>query len=244
MKLGTSLLGCVLFTGAVLSPSVAWGQTPPPGAIFDLSTENPGTLPTYTQFFASFTANITGTEYVSFAFREVPAFFAFDDASVVLNGTSTNLLADPGFESATAGQNCNHGNSLGCPPGWGAWIQPVDVSAIGAVEAGGCTAGAHSGTFLWCDGSVEGYDAVYQPISTTLGQIYNISFWLSDNSGDAITNPTIDMLVYAGDNIPVGTVPLGGVPEPETFALTGAGLVAIGITFARRRAMRLSVRRG
>ena len=113
------------------------------------------------------------TEFVSFAFREVPAFFSFDDASVILSGTSTNLLADPGFEAATDGQNCNHNNSLGCPPGWNAWIQPIDTSAIGQVATNsnlyGCGFGsadfAHSGTNLWCDGSVQGYDAVYQQLS-------------------------------------------------------------------------------
>jgi len=176
------------------------------------------------------------TEFVSFAFREVPAFFSFDDASVILSGTSTNLLADPGFEAATDGQNCNHNNSLGCPPGWNAWIQPIDTSAIGQVATNsnlyGCGFGsadfAHSGTNLWCDGSVQGYDAVYQQLSgLTVGDTYDVSWYLGDNSGQSINNPNIDMLVYAGDNIPVGTVPLSGTPEPSSVLLLASVLPAL-----------------
>ena len=235
------LTGLALVVAAtVVGPSVAQAQNPPAGSIFDLATAHPAALTTYTQFTTSFVADITGTEYVSFAFREAPAYFAFDDASVVLNGTSTNLLADPGFESAAFGQNCNHNNSLGCPSGWSAWIQPVDTSAIGQIATTsspyGCNVGANSGTTFWCDGSVQGYDGIYQGISTTLGQTYNISFWLEDDSESGITNPTVDMLVYAGDSIPVGTVSIGGVPEPLTFGLTGFGLAALGFLRLRRRA--------
>jgi hypothetical protein len=56
---------------------------------------------------------------------------------------------------------------------------------------------------------------------------------LTDNSGQAITNPTIDMLVYAGDQIPVGTQQIG-TPEPATFGLMGFALVGVGIMRTRR----------
>jgi hypothetical protein len=234
-----------------VGPSIARAQLPPTGpcpgpscAIFDLSTTNSNyyqthPLTTYTQFTTSFVADVTGTEDVSFAFREIPAFFAFDDALVYLSTdvSHTNLLTDPGFESAINTQNCNHSNLLGCPTGWNAWIQPIDTTAIGQVATSssryGCNVGAHGGTNFWCDGSVQGYDAVFQPVATTSGATYDISFWLEDNSGSNIYNPGIDMLVYAGDTIPGGTLPLG-TPEPLTFALTGLGLAVLG--FRRRRA--------
>jgi len=227
----------LVFTATVVGPSIARAQTAPPGAIWDLSTVDSSLGTTYTQFTTSFVADITGTEYVSFAFRQVPSFFAFDDAQVYLStASSINLLSDPGFETATDGQNCNHNNSLGCPTGWSAWIQPIDVSAIGQVATNsdhyGCPIGANSGTNFWCDGSVEGYDGIYQAISTTLGSTYDISFWLANEEGPT-TVPGIDMLVYAGDNIPVGTQNIG-TPEPLTFALAGLGLVVLG--FRRRRA--------
>jgi hypothetical protein len=221
-----------------LAPSVS-AQLPPPGFIFQLDTVHPGVLSTYTQFTTSFVGD-GNTEFVSFAFREVPAFFAFDDA-VVSTGGGPNLLADPGFESASFGQNCNHNNALGCPPGWSAWIQPVDVSAIGQVAVNGntygCNVNAHSGTAFWCDGSVEGYDAIYQGIATTLGATYNISFWLQDDSGAVMNNPNIDMFVYAGDHIPVGTVNIG-TPEPATLTLIGGGLLALGLISRRRKTVK------
>jgi hypothetical protein len=238
LSLRRVIVFAVVFAATVVGPSIASAQNPPAGALWDLNNHFSGVLSAYTLFSTSFVADITGTEYVSFAFREEPAYFAFDDAQVYLStAPSINLLTDPGWETASDGQNCNHNNSLGCPTGWSAWIQPVDVSAIGQVATTalpyGCNVGAHGGTNFWCDGSVQGYDAVFQPISTTLGSTYDISFWLEDDSGSAITNPTIDMLVYAGDNIPGGTQQIGNTPEPVTFALVGLGLAVLG--FRRRR---------
>jgi hypothetical protein len=237
LSLRRVIVFAVVFAATVVGPSIASAQNPPAGALWDLNNHFSGVLSAYTLFSTSFVADITGTEYVSFAFREEPAYFAFDDAQVYLStAPSINLLTDPGWETASDGQNCNHNNSLGCPPGWSVWIQPVDVSAIGQVATNsdpyGCDVNANSGTNFWCDPSLQGYDAVFQPIPTTLGSTYDISFWLEDDSGFAITNPMIDMLVYAGDSIPIGTVDI--TPEPFTFALTGLGLAVLG--FRRRRA--------
>jgi len=207
-------------------------QLPPPGSIYDLATAHPGAVSTTeTLFTTSFTADMSQT-YVSFAFREIPAYWALDDTSVTLMGSSTNLLADPGFESATVGQNI--------PTGWGRWIQPIDVSAIGVVvsnsAAGGCGTDVptHGGTQFWCDGSVEGYDAVYQLLPTTVGATYNINWYLGHDTGGPPSAPGIDMLVYATDTLPIGTVPLG-TPEPGTLSLIGAGILAIGIALRKRR---------
>lgn len=235
--------GCLLCAAAMMVPSNILAQDAPPGAIFNLDTVQATTLTSYQQFMTSFVAD-NASEFVSFAFRETPAYFAFDDATVIIQGGSTNLLADPGFESATDGQNCNHNNSLGCPSGWGAWIQAVDTSAIGQVATTsnpyGCPPNvAHSGTNFWCDGSVQGYDAVYQQLTgLTVGSTYNISFFLGDNSGappnQASENSQVDMLVYAGDSLPVGSIPLG-TPEPGTLSLIGAGILAIGVALRKRR---------
>jgi hypothetical protein len=234
--------GCLLCAAAIMVPSNILAQDAPPGAIFNLDTVQLTPLTSYQPFSTSFVAD-NASEFVSFAFRETPRWFAFDDASVIIQGGSMNLLADPGFELASPGQNCNHNNSLGCPSGWGAWIQSVDVSAIGEVASGASTNcspnGPHSGTNFWCDGSVEGYDAVYQQLTgLTVGSTYNIHFFLGDNSGvppnQASESSQVDMLVYAGDSLPVGSIPLG-TPEPGTLSLIGAGILAIGVALRKRR---------
>jgi hypothetical protein len=230
---------------ATVVPSRAFAQNPPAGAIFDLSTVQTTAMSptTYTQFSTSFVAD-NSSEYVSFAMREVPAFFSFDDASVTASGSpSLNLLADPGFESDTA---ADLGSNF--PVGWFRWIQPVDVSFIGVVagtanEADCANSGPNSGSYFWCDGSVEGYDALYQLVSgLTVGNTYNISWDLTDNSGNAPTNPDIDMLVYAGDAIPVGSQPIGGTPgptpEPGSFLMLGTGMLGLAGTVRARLARR------
>jgi len=223
----------LLCAAVLMVPSTILAQNPPAGAIFDLATANPGLVSqTETLFSTTFVAATTQT-FISFAFREVPAYWALDDTSVVLNGTSTNLLANPGFESATVGQNV--------PTSWNRWIQPIDVSAIGVVVSnaspGGCGTDTptHGGTQFWCDGSVEGYDAVYQQIATTVGQTYNISWYLGHSTGAAPSAPGIDMLVYATTDLPVGTVPVGGVPEPATWSMMGAGMLVMGFVGYKRR---------
>lgn len=224
----------------------------PTGCIWDLfDTHGASTLPSYTFFTTSFVAS-GSSEFVSFAFRETPAYFAFDDACVSSSAISSsscagNLLSSPGFEApGTAfGQNCNHDNSLGCPPGWGAWIQPIDTSAIGQIATNsstyGCNVQAHSGTNFWCDGSVQGYDAIYQQLNgLTVGTTYNIGFWLQDDSGSPITaantggSNQIDALVYAGTSLPVGTIPLS-TPEPSTLALVAVGLAGTVVRVRQRR---------
>jgi hypothetical protein len=274
MKLKLNLnVAAIIAASAFLIPSAALaspctGLNPgdaPTGCIFDLDTTteagggNGTVLSSYTFFDTSFTASAT-SEFVSFAFRETPAYFSFDDACVVAGTTpitssscvtnSGNLLADPAFQGAAAGDNCGDGGSgLPCPPGWGAWIQSVDTSAIGRISTtsnvGGCgTPGApptgSASLNWWCDGSVQGYDAVYQQLNgLTVGQTYQIGWVLDDNSGDGITetpgsSDQIDMLVYAGTSLPVGSIPIG-TPEPSTFALVGSLLAGIGVVGIRRR---------
>ena len=215
---------------AALSATGAHAQTPPPGALFDLAVTHPTPLAAYQQFSFSFVAGTANTT-VSFAFREIPAYFAFDDASVSLHSGGANLLADPGFESGVFGQTT--------PTGWGRFIQPITHSAIGQVATStqtyGCNVAAHGGTNFWCDGSVEGYDGLFQTVATTIGQQYDVSFWLQDDSGVSIVNPGIDMLGYAAAGLPVGTVPVNPVPEPETYALMLAGLAALGAVARRRK---------
>jgi hypothetical protein len=103
VKFVLGVIGCAMLLSALaVVPATASQGTPPPGWIFELAPPGPqsGVLSSYQQFTTSFVATSNYT-YVSFAFREIPRFFAFDNASVTqVGGTGTNLLSDPGFESA------------------------------------------------------------------------------------------------------------------------------------------------
>jgi len=228
VKLGLgTVTSALLFAALAVAPARA--QIAPPGSIFQLAGSGQGVLSNYQEFTANFTANSNLT-YVSFAFREQPDFFAFDDASVVdLTTHSGNLLNDPGFTNAQVGQTV--------PSGWGRWIQPIDTSFIGMVSNGpgsSCSpnqGGPVSGGNFWCDGSGQGYDALWQQINTHPGDHYQISFYLGDNSGQVPTDPTIDMFAYAGDSLPAGTENL---PEPSSLALFGTGVLALAGVIRRK----------
>lgn len=227
MKFKTVLVGAA---AAAAMTGAAHAQMAPPGYILDVGSLNSyGPTPSaYTQYSVDFTATLSNTT-VAFAFREVPAFFSFDDASVTLQGGGANLLADPGFETATVGSNF--------PDGWTRFIQPVDQTAIGVVSSGfpdGNADNPNSGLNYWSDGSVEGFDGLAQTVATTIGSTYTISFFLSDDSGQNFDNPTIDAFVYAGDGLPVSTVP-AGVPEPAAWSLMIGGFGLVGAAMRRRR---------
>ena len=241
----------LVLASSILAVSVnAQAQTPPPGALADLGanagfgTPTPSTTTPYSFNFVATQSTTT----VSFAFREVPAYFALSSPSVTPQGSSSNLLVDPLFTGSTAGQYV--------PTNWGRWIQPIDTSAIGRVATptnpyacGGIAPGGNIN--FWCDGSVEGFDAIYQNLATTAGNTYTISFNLADNSGaywqqaTTSTYQGIDMLVYASNGIPAGTTsecptcapapPPPSVPEPSTWSLLGLGLAGIGLGLQRRR---------
>ncbi len=214
----TTIACALLIAAATVAPAAA--GTPPPGWIFELTPHT--VVSGYQPFTTSFIPGSTDT-YVSFMFREDPAFFAFDDVSVTHNGNPA--LQDGDFSAV--------GN-----PQWSLLTQ-TGIPFAGIFTSGSGTAcspnagGPISGGTFWCDGSVGGYDGIYQLIHTpAVGQTYNVSFYLGDNSGTDPIYPGIDMFVYAGAQLPGGTH--SNTPEPGSLALFGSGVLGVG-GFLKRR---------
>ncbi len=234
MKLSKKILlgaATLLLAGQALANPCPPGNpptncAPPPGAILDLHSQPiPGS---YMLYSLSFMATDTTTN-LSFAFRDDPAFIFLDDVSVSTGG-GPNLLTNPGFEDGPVGSNT--------PSGW-TYLNSFGASFAGFVS----TNSPHSGSNNYYDGAVQAYDGITQAIATTIGTIYDVSFWMYENSDNDIFrrvsdngNVTdtggngIDLLVYAGA---VPTLP--AVPEPPLYVLLGLGLVATG-WLQRRRA--------
>jgi hypothetical protein len=222
--IGVSALG--LGSVAHAAPS---NVGPPVGSILDLSGQAiPHATPQ--EYSVDFTAGAAAT-FISFAFREDPAYFYFSNASVVdLTTSSANLLADGNF---TGGVYAENGNAS-TPVGW-TFLNQYGASYSGVVANNS-----------WFDGSVQAYDAISQTIATTIGNLYQISFFLSDTGvlstfSSLSTNGDVtdtdgngaDVLAYASNG--QLNIDNTAVPEPASSAMFGAGLLGLGFMRRLRR---------
>ena len=220
----------LLITCATMLANQALAQgnnNPPPAGpvIYDLNgTAVPHTQTLYT---TSFTASSTSTSF-SFAFREDPAFLSLSDVTVSTGG-GPNILSNGNFALGPVGVNQ--------PTDW-TYLNVYNSFASGVTG----TSCGFGGSNCYYDGSVQAYDAITQSLSTIVGDLYNVSFYLDDNGGlttfsalstNGNTTGTggngIDLLVYAGNGVPVAATPL-----PAAFPLFAAGFGVMG-WFGRRR---------
>jgi|SRR5690348_6618762 len=213
-------------------------EPPPAGTIIDQLTGLP-ILDSYNTRTANFVAGSTTTN-LSFAFREDPAFINLGNVSLVdLTTSSGNLLLNGDFGLGPVGSSA--------PTDW-AYLNNFGAS-FGGVVRSSCGPGAtatNPGNNCYHDGAVQAYDAINQLVSTTIGDLYQVSYEYLDTCGGDCgatfyqpisTNGDvsdtggngIDMFVYAG-----ASVPTPSVPEPSTLLLFGSGLLTLGGAIRRR----------
>jgi PEP-CTERM motif len=232
--------GSIVALAVAASATLGWmnfaaaagnNNSPPAGAILDLSglPVPHGDPVTYT---VDFTAALANTS-LSLAFREDPAFFSVTDITLTdLTHPSGNLVLNGDFSLGPIGSQT--------PIGW-TYQNTFGASASGVVRGPGTCGGGITGS-CWYDGSVQAYDEISQTVGTTVGDVYQVTFAATDNSGLATyqalstngntTGPGgngIDILVYAQ-----AAPPNLNAPEPSTWAMMVLGFAGMGFVAYRK----------
>ena len=185
------ILNSLLLFVTLLTTSIALSQVLPGGYIGTVTNNTPNTWQSYSY---SFTPNISGSNYVGFAFRQDPAFWTFDNVTLTAPGSSTNLLTNGGFGSGGAiSITTNNGpGTIQAPTNWGVWYQNGTYpAAAGTWQDIG---GTHGG--VWYDGAVGTFDGIYQGISLLSGTTYTLSFEVSGNNTS--NDSSVQLGVYGG----------------------------------------------
>ena len=152
---------------------------------------------TWQQYTYTFTATLPST-YITFLFKNNPDHTGLDDIALALAGGGSNLVLNPGLE--TPGTVISP--SVTIPANWisvgtpglsfpGTWFH----SSPGMPGNGG----THTGSGMWLDGAIDGFDGIAQATATTVGQSYTLTFWLGSKTVPDGTQ--IDSKVIAGLNI-------------------------------------------
>jgi hypothetical protein len=138
----------------------------PNGILFSITNPTSSSYPNYTCNTFQWVAT-SSSATLSFFFRHDPGVWMLDNVSVYHG--STQMITNGGFET---------GNLNG-------WTRSNTCSANpGVIKQG---SGARSGNYYYYDGCPNAGDTIGQTFSTISGDIYIISFWLTNEGCCATT---------------------------------------------------------
>ncbi|CAF1264266.1 unnamed protein product [Adineta steineri] len=130
-------------------------------------------------------ANLTR---ISLVLREDVGCFAIDNVSVRSTAApSVELISNNGFETGNLSSwtYCNPGGAS--VPGAGEVFNSLLCISLTLVPK--------SGSYFYCDGVVGYNDYLSQTFTTVIGQLYNVSFWLSNDAGNNNGTSAADILL-------------------------------------------------
>lgn len=194
-----------------LLTGLAQAQTLPSGWLGRVQNNTANQWATYS---FNFTATVSGSQYIMFAFRQDPAYWYFDNARLTVQGQSTNLLTNPNFNTGgnLSVNTANYGTlNINAPTAWGVGYQSgIYPSAAGTWSNG-----------QWIDGAVGSFDSIYQAVTLTAGTTYTITFDAMSNN--VVDNNAVQLGVYAGPCSDVSMAPANcSLPAGSGFQTVAA----------------------
>jgi len=142
---------CRGLCGALGVALLGWGQSVQAQETTLLNLQDADPSP-YTQYTYNFTAVLSQT-FLTFQFRQDPAYWSLSDVSLTATGLNTQLLTNTDFSGAST----DNGFGQLVPAAW-TLIGQAGLEAGGTLN-NGC---GESGGNCWFDGSVGGVDGLYQ----------------------------------------------------------------------------------
>jgi len=123
------------------------------------------TAPFFYTFYSVLYTAVTNETIITFAFRQDPAYWAIDDISMKDEISGIEVLQNGDFENETFApfSYCNQ--------------QGVNV----AISSPGNQ--SHTGSYAFVDFTPYAPDYISQMLILTIGQVYNVSFWLLNAGG-------------------------------------------------------------
>jgi hypothetical protein len=120
----------------------------------------------YTFYSIPYTA-VANQTMITFAFRQDPAYWIIDDISVREATSGTEVLENGDFENAIFAPFSYCDQS-------GFNVTPSTYSSGSR---------SHSGSYAFVDETAYAPDYISQMLSLTIGQVYNVTFWLLNGGG-------------------------------------------------------------